>query len=121
MIGIVIVILSLFFSFWDRFRERKPLVSLVVIFVSLFACKMVVPYLFLGLPSAGISEAILEAASSLPFLYLIISFLVATFLSILALKMEKLDFAQGKVLIQAFIFWVIIDVLVSVFPYLFII
>jgi len=121
MIGIVIVILSLFFSFWDRFRERKPLVSLVVIFVSLFACKMAVPYLFLGLPSAGISEAILEAASSLPFLYLIISFLVATFLSILALKMEKLDLAQGKVLIQAFIFWVIIDVLVSVFPYLFII
>ncbi len=121
MIGIVIVILSLFFSRWDRFRERKPLVSLVVIFVSLFACKMVVPYLFLGLPSAGISEAILEAASSLPFLYLTISFLVAAFLSILALKMEKLDFAQGKVLIQAFIFWVIIDVLVSIFPYLFII
>jgi len=121
MIGIVIVILSLFFSRWDRFRERKPLVSLVVIFVSLFACKIVIPYLFLGLPSAGISEAILEAASSLPFLYLIISFLVATFLSILALKMEKLDLAQGKVLIQAFIFWVIIDVLVSVFPYLFII
>lgn len=121
MIGIVIVILSLFFSRWDRFRERKPLVSLLVIFVSLFACKMVIPYLFLGLPSAGISEAILEAASSLPFLYLIISFLVATFLSILALKMEKLDFAQGKVLIQAFIFWVIIDVLVNVFPSLFII
>lgn len=121
MIGIVIVILSLFFIFWDRFRERKPLVSLLVIFASLFACKMVIPYLFLGLPSAGISEAILEAASSLPFLYLIISFLVAAFLSILALKMEKLDFAQGKVVIQAFIFWVIIDVLVSVFPYLFII
>jgi len=121
MIGIVVIILSLFFIFWERFREKSPFLSIGVIFASLFACKMIIPYLFFGLPSMGISEAILEAASSLPFLYLIISFLVATLLTILTLKMEKLDFSQGRVLIQAFIFWIILDVLVSIFPYLFII
>lgn len=121
MIGIILIILSLFFRFWDKFRERKPLVSLVVIFASLFACKIVMPYLFLGLPSAGISEAILEAASSLSFLYLVISFLVAGICTILVLRIEKLDLAQGKVLIQAFAFWIVLDVLVNIFPYLFII
>lgn len=121
MIGIALILLSLFFTFWDRFRERKPLVSLVVIFASLFACKIAMPYLFVGLPSAGISEAILVAASSLSFLYLVISFLVAGFCTILVLRTEKLDLAQGKVLIQAFAFWIVLDVLVSIFPYLFVI
>jgi len=121
MIGIALIILSLFFRFWDKFRERKPLVSLVVIFASLFACKIVMPYLFLGLPSAGISEAILEAASSLSLLYLVISFLVAGLCAILVLRTEKLDLAQGKVLIQAFAFWIVLDVLVNIVPYLFII
>lgn len=121
MIGIALILLSLFFTFWDRFRERKPLVSLVVIFASLFACKIAMPYLFVGLPSAGISEAILVAASSLSFLYLVISFLVAALCTILVLRMEELDLAQGKVLIQAFIFWIVIDVLVSISPYLFVI
>lgn len=121
MIGIALIILSLFFRFWDKFRERKPLVSLVVIFASLFACKIAMPYLFLGMPSAGISEAILEAASSLSFLFLIISFLVAGLCTILVLRTEKLDLAQGKVLIQAFAFWIVLDVLVNIFPYLFII
>ncbi len=121
MIGIAFILLSLFFRFWDRFRERKPLVSLLVIFASLFACKIAMPYLFLGLPSAGISEAILVAASSLSFLYLVLSFLVAALCTILVLRTERLDLAQGKVLIQAFIFWIILDVLVGVFPYLFVI
>lgn len=121
MIGIALIILSLFFRFWDKFRERKPLVSLLVIFASLFACKIVMPYLFLGLPSAGISEAILEAASSLSLLYLVISFLVAGLCAILVLRTEKLDLAQGKVLIQAFAFWIVLDVLVNIVPYLFII
>ncbi|MCD6318266.1 hypothetical protein J7M02_04290 [Candidatus Aerophobetes bacterium] len=111
--SLIVIILSFFFkyllNFWKRFREKRGLLSTVIIFLIMLGFKALFPFLLVGLPENFLFNCIFTVWQNVSLLKLIIIFTVGAGVGIMVGKREKMDFSEEKTLVQMIILWFFFD------------